>query len=103
MNTHAKHHLFFRAIFFLVAFLLLAGCAFTSKPLTTSGVDSEPHIVWNGSHFGIVYYHSSASGALPQINLVKVDKNVNIIAAKTGVGSIPHLYSPFLLSDLVLS
>lgn len=38
---------------------------------------------------------------MPQINVVKVDKNANIINAKSNVGSIPHLYVPFRLSDLV--
>lgn len=101
MNRRAKRCFSGNLIFFLGACLLLAGCAFTGKPITTSGVDYEPHVVWNGSHFGIVYYHSSTPGSWPQINLVKVDKNANIIAAKTGVGGIPHLYAPFLLSDLV--
>ncbi len=101
MNPHEKQYQFLRGLLFLYAGLCLTGCAFTGKALTTSGTAGEPHLVWNGSHFGIVYYHTPTPGSWPVINMVKVDKNANIISSKTNVGSIPHLYQPFYLSDLV--
>lgn len=101
MCAFKKDHRLLMANLFFIACLLIAGCAFKGKPLNTIGVNYEPHVVWNGAHFGIVYYHSVTPSASPQINLIKVDKKGTTLAANTGIGSITHLYVPFRLSDLV--
>jgi len=101
MDTRFKYYCIL-SVFLIV--LLSIGCSFKGTPLTSSGVDYEPHMVWNGSHFGIVHYHSSGgsgSGAWPDIDVKKVDKNGGIVVSKNGAGSIQHLYAPFILSNLV--
>ena len=78
----------------------LAGCVFTGTALTNGG-DSEPHVAWNGAHFGIVYYHSAAATGWPRIDAVKVDRTGAIVASRTWLGSIQHYYVPHHLSGLV--
>ncbi len=87
----------------IVPLLLLhtVGCSFSGKALTTSGFDAEPHMVFNGSHFGIVYYHRTQSLGWPSVDLVKVAKDGSTLAAKSGAGAISHLYVPYRLSELV--
>jgi hypothetical protein len=83
------------------ATLAITGCAFSGRPLTTSGLDAEPHAAWNGTHFGIVHYHAATGGSWPQLDFVKVDRDGNVVASRAGLGSLPHLYAPYLLSGLV--
>ena len=72
--------------------LLLSGCGceLQKNELTVTGFAAEPHMVWNGSHFGIVYYWTGQSFGWPEIRMVLVDKNGNVVQSRSGLGSVQH-------------
>jgi len=93
-----------RAYVILVIVMLclsMAGCTLKSKKVTSTGHAYEPHIAWDGSHFGILYYQGATSYSWPQISMLTVDPNGNVVKTHTGLGQISFIYAPFYLSDLV--
>jgi hypothetical protein len=97
-------------IFMLAMIATLAGafasgcncsCTLEEHEETTTGYASEPHMVSNGTSYGIIYYWSAQAGGWPEIRGLVVSGDGVILKSKTGLGSVNHLYTPNYLSNLV--
>ena len=90
-------------ILLVLAGLLLTGCPLSGTKLTSNVTTVEPHLTWNGSDFGIVYYEVTTEygSYILQINAMIVEDNGKVVKSKKGLAKIEHGYTTFLLSDLV--
>jgi hypothetical protein len=98
----------FKNVLFLKVILLtliMTGCNYSCKfkeyQLTTTGYATEPHMVYNGTNYGILHYWTANATGWPEVRMLTVNENGTILNSKTGIGSLPHLYTPNFISNLV--